>query len=113
MLVITGFEYIDGELWLLSNDPAQKEVTVKYKASEFDTIWRKVVYIVQEHPERFTWRIGEGTDRDILIVADYVPEGRYNRPGGNFKVRYIVIHNTGNFSSGADAMSHRNYIKQD
>ena len=113
LLVITGFEYVDGELWLLSNDPAQNDVAVKYKASEFETIWRNVVYIVQKHPDRYTWRIGEGTDRDILIVADYVPEGRYNRPGGNFKVKYIVIHNTGNFSSGADAMSHRNYIKQD
>ena len=113
LLVITGFEYIDGELWLLSNDPAQKAVSVKYKASEFETVWRGVVYIVQTHPERFTWRIGEGTDRDMLIVADYIPEGRYNRPGGNFKVRYIVIHNTGNFSSGATADAHRDYVKAD
>ncbi len=113
LLTITGFDRTDGELWLLSNDPAQNGVSVRYKASEFEKVWKGVVYIVQKHPERYTWRIGEGTDRDMLIVADHIPEGRYNRPGGNYKVKYIVIHNTGNFSSGADALAHRNYVIAD
>ncbi|MBQ7699824.1 MAG: N-acetylmuramoyl-L-alanine amidase [Clostridia bacterium] len=113
LLCVIGYETVDGVEWLIVNDPAKKQVEVKYLASEFETIWPGTVYIVQEKPERYTWRIGEGTEQDILVVADCIPEGRYNRPGGNYKVKYIVIHNTGNFSTGADANSHRSYVKED
>ncbi len=113
LLCVIGYETVDGVDWLIVNDPAKKQVEVKYLASEFETIWPGTVYIVQEKPERYTWRIGEGTDQDILVIADCIPEGRYNRPGGNYKVKYIVIHNTGNFSLGADALSHRNYVKDE
>ena len=113
LMCVIGYETVDGVDWLIVNDPAKQQVEVRYLCSEFEQIWRGTVYIVQQRPDRYTWRIGEGTDQDILVVADYVPEGRYNRPGGNYKVKYIVIHNTGNFSRGADAMAHRNYVKQD
>ena len=113
LMCVIGYETVDGKDYLIVNDPAIKQVEVRYLVSEFETIWPGTVYVVQKKPERFTWRIGEGTEQDITVVADYIPEGRYNRPGGNYKVKYIVIHNTGNFSSGADANSHRNYVKQD
>ena len=113
LLCVIGYETADGVDWLIVNDPAKKQVEVKYLVSEFETIWPGTVYIVQEKPQRCTWRIGEGTEQDILVVADYIPEGRYNRPGGNYKVKYIVIHNTGNFSIGADANAHRTYVKED
>ena len=113
LLCVIGYETVDGVDRLIVNDPAIKQVQVKYLASEFKQIWPGTVYIVQEKPERYTWRIGEGTEQDILVVADYIPEGRYNRPGGNYKVKYIVIHNTGNFSLSADAKAHRDYVKED
>ena len=113
LMCVIGYETVDNVDWIIVNDPAIKQVEVRYLASEFESIWPGTVYIVQEKPERYTWRIGEGTEQDILVVADYIPEGRYNRPGGNYKVKYIVIHNTGNFSISADARSHRNYVKQD
>ena len=113
LMCVIGCETVDDVDYFIVNDPALKQVEVRYLVSEFETIWPGTVYIVQKKPERYTWRIGEGTEQDIVVVADYVPEGRYNRPGGNFKVKSIVIHNTGNFSIGADANSHRNYIKQD
>lgn len=113
LLCVIGYETVDGKDYFTVNDPAKKQVEVKYLVSEFETIWPGTVYVVQEKPERYTWRIGEGTDQDILVVADCIPEGRYNRPGGNYKVKYIVIHNTGNFSPGADANSHRTYVKED
>jgi len=113
LMCVIGYETVDGKDYLIVNDPAIKQVEVRYLVSEFETIWPGTAYIVQKKPERYTWRIGEGTEQDIVVVADYVPEGRYNRPGGNFKVKSIVIHNTGNFNIGADANSHRNYIKQD
>ena len=112
LLCAVGYESVDGVEWISINDPASAGVEIRVLASEFEQIWRGVVYIVQPHPERYTWRIGEGTDRDILIVADYIPEGRYNRPGGNYRVRYIVVHNTGNFNTGAYAVTHGDYIKQ-
>ena len=113
LLCVIGYETVDGVDWLIVNDPARKQVEVRYLVSEFEQIWRSVVYIVQKRPERFTWRIGEGTEQDLLVIADYIPEGRYNRPGGNYKVKYIVIHNTGNYSQSADANAHRGYVKAD
>ncbi len=113
LMCVIGYETKDGKDYLIVNDPAIKQVEVRYLVSEFETIWRGAAYIVQKKPGRYTWRIGEGTKQDITVVADYIPEGRYNRPGGNYKVKSIVIHNTGNFNIGADANSHRNYIKQD
>lgn len=113
LLCVTGYETIDGKDYFTVNDPALKQVGVRYLVSEFEKIWPGTVYIVQKKPERYTWRIGEGTEQDILVVADHIPEGRYNRPGGNYKVKYIVIHNTGNFSIGADANAHRAYVKED
>lgn len=113
LLCVIGYETTDGRDYLIVNDPVMKQVEVKYLVSEFEKIWCGVVYVVQKKPERFTWRIGEGTAQDIMVTADYIPEGRYNRPGGNYKVKYIVIHNTGNFSAGADANAHRDYVKQE
>lgn len=110
LICVVGYDNRDGKDWLLINDPAHPEVT-RILASEFETIYRGVSYIVQVKPEKFLWRIGEGTDRDITVVADYIPEGRYNRPGGSYPVKYIVIHNTGNFSATATALAHRNYLK--
>lgn len=110
LICVVGYEEKDGEGWLLINDPAHAEVTAMLEA-EFDTVYVDVSYIIQKRPERFLWRIGEGSDRDITVIADYIPRGRYNRPGDSFPVEYIVIHNTGNFSPTANAEAHRRYLK--
>lgn len=51
------------------------------------------------------------TDRNIIIQEDWIPKGRKNRPGGNNPCRFITIHETGNYSAGADAAAHAEYLK--
>ncbi len=47
------------------------------------------------------------------IIQDFIPKGRRNRPGHSMTPRYITIHNTGNTSRGAGALSHAKYVKGD
>ena len=46
-----------------------------------------------------------------MIVQDFIAKGRINRPGMVNSCKYITIHDTGNKSVGADALSHAKYIK--
>ena len=53
------------------------------------------------------------TDNGIVIQEDFIPAGRKNRPGKSNPDEYITIHETGNFSRGADAAAHASYVKSD
>ena len=49
---------------------------------------------------------------DIPVITDYIPEGSRARPGGLREIKYLVIHETDNFSAGADAAAHNSFIHQ-
>ena len=53
------------------------------------------------------------TDNGIAIQADYIPEGRKNRPGGTNPDSAVTIHETGNYADGADAAAHAAWLKDD
>lgn len=48
----------------------------------------------------------------IPVHEDYLREDHPNRPKQKRKVKYVVIHETGNFSKGSTAKSHNEYIKK-
>ena len=47
---------------------------------------------------------------DIPVTTDFIPEGSRARPGGLREIKYLVIHETDNFSAGADAAAHNSFI---
>lgn len=47
----------------------------------------------------------------IEIVHDYIPQGRQNRPEIEREIRWLVIHETDNAASSADAQHHNEYLK--
>ena len=49
---------------------------------------------------------------DIPVTTDFIPEGSRARPGGLREIKYLVIHETDNFSEGADAAAHNSFIHQ-
>ena len=49
---------------------------------------------------------------DIPVTTDFIPEGSRARPGGLREIKYLVIHETDNFSAGADAAAHNSFIHQ-
>ncbi len=52
LLVVIGYTVIDGREWVIINDPAVDGCEIKLLASEFDSIWKRVVYILQEKPTK-------------------------------------------------------------
>lgn len=50
LLCVVGYEVKNGQTWLYINDPARPEVKA-FLASEFETIYRGVSYIVQARPD--------------------------------------------------------------
>lgn len=55
---------------------------------------------------------GLGYVEDIPIYTDFLPEGARARPGENREIKYLVIHETDNFSKGANASAHNAFIHQ-
>ena len=49
---------------------------------------------------------------DIPVYTDFLPEGSRARPGQTREIKYLVIHETDNFSAGADAAAHNSFIHQ-
>ncbi len=47
---------------------------------------------------------------DVPVMTDYIPEGCRARPGDQREIKWIVIHETDNFSSGADAAAHSAFL---
>ncbi len=50
LLVVIGYTVIDGREWVIINDPAVNGCEIKLLASEFDSIWKRIAYIVQKKP---------------------------------------------------------------
>lgn len=49
---------------------------------------------------------------EIPVVTDFLPEGCRARPGEKREIKYLVLHETDNFSAGADAAAHNSFIHQ-
>lgn len=49
----------------------------------------------------------------IPVITDFIPKETRERPGQPRKIKYIVIHETGNPGRNADAESHNNYLHQE
>ncbi|MEL7657293.1 MAG: N-acetylmuramoyl-L-alanine amidase [Bacillota bacterium] len=49
----------------------------------------------------------------IPIITDFIPDNTMERPGQERKIKYIVIHETGNEGRNADAASHNNYLHEE
>ena len=47
----------------------------------------------------------------VEIRQDFIPVGRYNRPGIAMDYQFITIHETDNYAAGAGAAAHASYIK--
>lgn len=47
---------------------------------------------------------------DIPVISQFLPEGSASRPGVKRDIKYIVIHETDNFSAGADAAAHNKFL---
>ncbi len=57
-----------------------------------------------------SWTIGKGTADQCTVTASFVSSSRSNRPGiSGITKKYVVIHNTGNYASGATAKANHNY----
>lgn len=48
----------------------------------------------------------------LPVYEDYIAEGAASRPGVRREIKYLVIHETDNFSAGANAKAHNSYIHQ-
>lgn len=46
----------------------------------------------------------------IPVITDFLPDNTAGRPGQERKIKYIVIHETGNVGRNAHAASHNNYL---
>ncbi len=47
---------------------------------------------------------------DVPVMTDYLPEGCRARPGDQRDIKWLVVHETDNFSSGADAAAHSAFL---
>lgn len=114
LLLVTGYVTKNCDDWLYINDPARKDGKMTVLLSEFMDIWRNgAVYIIQKKPERCVKYLSHGTKDEIPIIVDIIDKLRINRryERGCVGVKYIVIHNTGNFKESASAEAHRHYLK--
>ncbi len=49
----------------------------------------------------------------IPVISDFIPATTLGRPGLERKIKYIVIHETGNEGKNADAASHNEYLHRE
>lgn len=49
----------------------------------------------------------------VPVITDFIPGDTMERPGQERKIKYIVIHETGNPGRNADAESHNNYLHEE
>lgn len=49
----------------------------------------------------------------IPVITDFIPVDTLGRPGQERKIKYIVIHETGNPGKNADAASHDHYLQEE
>ncbi len=48
--------------------------------------------------------------QDVSVFNEIIDENRQNRPGNSRAIKYIVMHETGNFSKTATALNHSQYL---
>ncbi len=48
--------------------------------------------------------------QDVSVFSEIIDENRQNRPGKSRAIKYIVMHETGNFSKTATALNHSQYL---
>jgi N-acetylmuramoyl-L-alanine amidase CwlA len=60
-------------------------------------------------------RLREPVDEvgSIPVITDFVPKDTMERPGQERKIKFIVIHETGNPGRNANAASHNNYLHKE
>lgn len=49
----------------------------------------------------------------MIIIKEFIPKGRRNRPGHRMDYQYVTMHNTGSRAPQADAQAHAAYILTD
>ena len=69
-----------------------------------------VLFVLLKEPEYATQGIELESVGEIPVLTQYIGEGRQNRPGILREIRWIVIHETDNFASSADAQHHSDYL---
>ncbi len=47
---------------------------------------------------------------DIPVMTDFIPEGSRARPGEKREIKWLVVHETDNYSKGADAEAHSLFL---
>lgn len=47
---------------------------------------------------------------DIPVIHEFIPEGTLARPGIEREIKYIVMHETDNFSKGSNAKAHNEFL---
>lgn len=67
------------------------------------------------HTNGVSYTLGKGTTAETTVTCNFIPSlingaVPYARPGDVQVQKYIVIHNTGNYSDTADAQAHNEYI---
>ncbi len=67
-----------------------------------------VSYYIENRPTKLRGEVIEVGA--IPVITDFVPENTLERPGDLRKIKYIVIHETGNPGKNANAASHNNYL---
>lgn len=65
-------------------------------------------YYIENKPTPL--RAGVDAIGEIPVITDFVPAQTMERPGEKRKIKYIVVHETGNTGRNANAASHNNYL---
>jgi len=47
LIVVKGYEYVNGELQFICNDPNLKNVEVRYSAETMQNVWRNMAYVIK------------------------------------------------------------------
>lgn len=99
--VVTAIDK-NGDVYVLVgyDEKGLKTIDKKGKIIEFDkTDWEGRVMVAQNN------------DKELVIIEDFIPIEALIRPGYvNNDKKYIVIHNTGNYSKDSDAALHALYL---
>lgn len=74
----------------------------KLFASEEEPLEEETIVAEENQPQAY---IG-----DIPLYVSLMPEEAVGRPGGEREIKYVVIHETDNFSAGSDAQAHANFL---
>jgi len=80
-------------------------------AALFAIIVGIMYYFISSSPTKLRAEVSEVDG--IPLITDFIPDHTMERPGQERKIKYIVIHETGNEGRNANAASHNNYLHQE